>query len=80
MIERGIAPSERSDDDEEPARTAREHWSPITVTLVGVAITLGLLTLGPGPWLIGGLVPTAYGCAMLIREMQAEKRKRDADE
>lgn len=80
MIERGIAPSDRSDDDEEPARTAREQWSPITVTLVGVAITLGLLTLGPGPWLIGGLVPTAYGCAMLIRELRAEKKRDDNEQ
>src|SRR5690606_7967829 len=80
MIERGIAPPQRDDDDEAPTRALRDKSSPITVTLVGVAITLGLLTLGPGPWLIGGLVPTAYGCALLIRDMIGGKKKQEEGE
>src|SRR5690625_3707164 len=59
MIEKGIAP---------PVKVAEDAWrgyrrggtrSGVATTLVGVAITLGLLTIGIGPWLIGGLVPTA---------------------
>ncbi len=81
MIEKGIAPPQRHDDDEEDSGWARkEKASPITITLIGIAITIGLLTLGPGPWIIGGLVPTAYGCALLIREMREEKKKDEGAE
>jgi len=84
MIERGLVPPERDDDDDDDGdyagRAKRDATSPITTTLVGVAITLGLLTLGPGPWLIGGLVPTAYGVALIIRDMIAEKKKQEEGE
>ncbi len=38
----------------------------LITSAVGVAITLGLLTLGIGPWLLGGLVPLFVGLAMLL--------------
>lgn len=79
MIEKGIAPAEW-EQDEAARRFNRDAASPMTVTLVGVALTLGLLTLGVGPWLLGGLVPTAYGCAMLIREMREDAKKKSEDE
>lgn len=79
MIEKGLVPT-----DLEPPEIACEYrrssLSPVGVTLVGIAITLGLLTIGVGPWLIGGLVPTAVGCAMLIQQMIEEsKKKRDGE-
>lgn len=72
LIERGIVPPESEEDEPE---TRGYKASAITITLIGIAVTIGLLTLGPGPWLIGGLVPTAYGCALLIRDIWAKKRE-----
>lgn len=74
MIEKGMVPPDVQDDDE-PHERRTEKSSPITVTLVGVALTLGLLTLGVGPWLLGGLIPTAIGCAMLINQIRKEADK-----
>lgn len=74
MIEKGMVPADFRDEDE-PYDRRHEKASPITVTLVGVALTLGLLTLGIGPWLLGGLIPTAIGCAMLINQMRKESAK-----
>lgn len=71
MIEKGLVPPDfKDDDDADDGRVSKT--SPITVTLVGVALTLGLLTLGVGPWLLGGLIPTAIGCAMLITQMRGD--------
>lgn len=78
MIEKGIVPPDARDED--GAGDRKDKASPITVTLVGVAITLGLLTLGFGPWLLGGLIPTAIGCAMLIGQMRSESAKDDQGE
>jgi hypothetical protein len=41
----------------------------ITVTMIGLAITIGLGTIEhgyPGPWLLGGLVPMFVGIAQVI--------------
>lgn len=79
LIEKGIAPAEWSETEEEqPWRSSRRSStsSGVGVTLVGIAITLGLLTLGIGPWLIGGLVPTAVGCSMIIQQLMEESRKK----
>ena len=79
MIERGLVPPEFEIDEE--ARVYRSYQaSPVAVTLIGVAITLGLLTLGIGPWLIGGLVPTAVGCAMLINQLRNEAAEKAENE
>lgn len=80
MIERGIAPGEWDDEETSGVRRSRGAGSGISVTLVGVAITLGLLTIGIGPWLIGGLVPTAVGCAMIVQQLMDEARQRREDE
>lgn len=81
MIERGLVPPEVEENHDEGGRRTRwENTSSITITLVGIAITLGMLTLGSGPWLIAGLVPTAYGCAMLIRDLQARKEEKEKKE
>ena len=74
MIERGLVPPEPDSDDDGCAASGPSRTSPVTLTLVGIAITLGLLTIGIGPWLIGGLVPTAIGCGMLINQMLKESR------
>lgn len=78
MIEKGIVPPDWAREDVASQVFRHTQSSPIVVTLIGVALTLGLLTIGIGPWLIGGLVPTAIGCGMLIHQMikeSEEKRK-----
>lgn len=76
MIAQGIKP-----DDWEPItrHIQPKGSSPIVVTLVGIAITIGLSTIGIGPWLIGGLVPTAIGCAMLIGQILEERKGNKED-
>lgn len=80
MIERGIAPEDWTAEGPEGRTRPRGGNSGIAVTLVGVAITLGLLTIGIGPWLIGGLVPTAVGCAMLIQQLTDGNRGKRSDD
>lgn len=80
MIEKGIVPPDWEGEGAVNRSEASQRTSPITVTLVGIALTLGLLTLGFGPWLIGGLVPTAVGCAMLINQMMQESKAKKRDE
>jgi len=36
--------------------------------------------MGIGPWLIGGLVPTAIGCGMLINQILKESREKKGGE
>lgn len=67
------APSCGSDDLESPQRALRKG---ITVTAIGLALTLGLGSIGflayddgqfhPGPWLLGGLIPLFIGIAQII--------------
>lgn len=79
MIQQGLVP-------EDLDRKFTREWkastgSAVTLTLIGIAITIGLLTLGIGPWLIGGLVPTAIGCGLLISQLLNEsKAKKDTKE
>lgn len=79
MIEKGIVPEDVSEEAVQELTASKGSGAgPITVTLVGIAITIGLLTIGVGPWLIGGLVPTAIGCAMLIQQIiEDSKNRRD---
>lgn len=67
MIEQGMLPPdwerERTETSPRSARTAG-----VMVLLVGTAITLGLSTIGFGPWLIGGLVPMAVGAGLLLSQ------------
>ncbi len=72
MIQQGMVPEDLE------SKFARE-WkastgSAVTITLIGIAITIGLLTIGIGPWLIGGLVPTAIGCGLLISQLLGESK------
>lgn len=80
MIEKGIAPPVSAREDGWGSYRGGGTRSGVTTTLVGVAITLGLLTIGKGPWLIGGLVPTAVGCAMIIQQLADDKKRKRGDD
>jgi len=79
MIEKGLIPPDWEKEDDGPHINLQGHGGPVVVTLVGVAITLGLLTIGIGPWLLGGLIPTAIGCALLINQMIKESKESKQD-
>lgn len=53
-----------ADDPEQQAKRALA--TSLTTTLIGVAITIGLLTLGIGPWLLAGLIPIFVGLSMIL--------------
>lgn len=80
MIEKGIAPPVRVDGEGWSGYRRGGVRSGVTTTLVGVAITLGLLSIGIGPWLIGGLVPTAIGCATIIQQLMEDSKKKRGDD
>lgn len=84
MIERGMVPQEL-EKKRYPFEWKAAEWksspsSAVTVTLIGVAITIGLATIGIGPWLIGGLIPTAIGCGLLIGQLLAEAKGKRKDQ
>lgn len=41
----------------------------VTVGLMGLALTIGLATLGLGPWLLYGLIPFFLGLAMILASL-----------
>jgi hypothetical protein len=41
------------------------RWG-VVITALGLALSCGLLTLGIGPWMLAGLLPTAFGISLLI--------------
>ncbi len=52
-------------------------WAGLITTMVGLALFLGLATLGTGPWLLGGLIPLFVGLGMvLIYFVGGERRKK----
>ena len=46
--------------------SGRMHKRGIVLTAIGTALTLGLLTLGIGPWLVGGFLPLFTGLAFIF--------------
>ncbi len=68
LAQRGFDPADlqpwsRLDRNGSPERQLR---SGIITSLVGVALLVGLWTLGTGPWLLGGLIPLAVGIGELL--------------
>lgn len=73
MIEKGIAPPAGEKDSDTPESLLRRG---LVTTLVGLALLIGLGTIGIGPWLLGGLIPMFVGIAYLISYfVSAERRK-----
>jgi CBS domain containing-hemolysin-like protein len=68
MIEKGLVPEALKDLDElrSPASRARTLHSGVITSCIGLALLLGLWTIGFGPWLLGGLIPLAVGIGSII--------------
>lgn len=71
MIEKGITPADINMEQlveaaNKPVNAQRNLTSGIVTTLVGLAILIGLSSIGSGPWLLGGLIPMAVGIGQVI--------------
>lgn len=47
----------------------------LIVGLVGLALTIGLITLGMGPWLLAGLLPLFIGLALVLTSLVLRPEK-----
>lgn len=76
LIKQGLPPEEKRSKEEK-----RKLFSAIgfAVALIGLAISIGLGTLGIGPWLLYGLLPFFTGLAMILASliMKPEKPKKE---
>lgn len=54
----------------------------LPISLVGLAVTIGLLTLGIGPWLLLGLIPLFAGLALVLTSLvlKPAKEKKEYEE
>ncbi|MCY0900585.1 MAG: DUF6249 domain-containing protein [Firmicutes bacterium] len=71
MIHRPVPPTPDSMQQMSPlqARTMNPYArlrSGIITSMVGIALIIGLLTIGVGPWLLGGLIPLAVGLGEIL--------------
>lgn len=41
----------------------------ITISLLGLVLTIGLATIGIGPWLLAGLIPLAIGLSVVLASL-----------
>lgn len=73
MIDKGMFPLEMR-----AASTLLLQRGMITA-MAGLALTVGLGTLGFTPWLLGGLVPMFVGLAMLISYYLGPKEEAEGD-
>ncbi len=92
MIERGLLPDSGQASGKAPRGTSLLRGGLITAA-VGLAVTIGLYTLGYllpppfsavpgriGPWLLPGLIPTAVGFALVASYYLTPQRPEQLDE
>ncbi len=79
LAQLGIPPAEESFLERLERRTPRGIlWAGLITTMVGLALLLGLATLGTGPWLLGGLLPLFVGLGMVLIYFVGGGRKKKA--
>ncbi len=71
MLNKGVAPEvvekiATKGDSDEPTTKLGNLRSGLTLIAVGGALTIGLLFMGVGPWILGGLIPLFLGIARLL--------------
>ena len=63
LIAQGVSPEEQREQ-------GKNHKTVLAIGLVigliGLALTIGLVTLGVGPWLLAGLLPLFVGLAFIL--------------
>ncbi len=55
-------------------------WGGVITAMCGLALLLGLATIGIGPWLLGGLVPLFVGLGMVFIYFAGGGRQRKTDQ
>ena len=73
LAERGLLRPSKVKQNRDSAR-----WGYIFLFL-GIAFTLGMLTLGIGPWLLVGFVPFFFGVALIAIHNSSEKEPEERD-
>lgn len=70
------APAAAGSDQYTPESAQRQLRKGITLTFIGIALTIGLSLIGHhdggwrlGPWLLGGLIPTFVGIAQVVNAL-----------
>ncbi|HBN09014.1 MAG TPA: hypothetical protein DD435_10330 [Cyanobacteria bacterium UBA8530] len=81
LIQHGFDPRTLS----EPSQLSREFDSSrleraLTLTGIGLALTIGLGFIGFGPWLLGGLIPLFIGLSRLLALLISRGSPEKADE
>lgn len=67
MIAQGLSLEEKMQQQRDQEN--RHKWllaAGLILGLLGLALTIGLLTLGMGPWLLAGLLPLFVGLALIL--------------
>ena len=68
MIEKHMMPEDLKEPSDylTPYSRARTLHNGVITTGIGLALLVGLGSMGRGPWLLGGLIPLAVGLGHLI--------------
>lgn len=79
MIEKGLAPDSLKEMAELPMHipTSRSLTHGVVTAAIGLALLLGLGTIGWGPWLLGGLIPLAVGIGIVISYLITPGKSKD---
>lgn len=82
MIEKGLAPHDLQEIEHYPQRRSRQRIlsDGIITTAVGMALLLGLGSIGMGPWLLGGLIPVAVGIGNIITYVATSDEDKKSDQ
>ncbi len=74
-IARGLPLKERSAEQSLKEKNQLLLAIGLINALVGLALTLGLATLGLGPWLLAGLIPFFVGLALILTSLVVRPEK-----
>ena len=86
MIEKGMDPSDLTNQEVKNAyaigvvgNRQRMLYSGTITTFIGVALLIGLGSMGRGQLLLGGLIPLAVGLGQLIFYVATQPKQHDAN-
>lgn len=76
LIAQGLTPQQKKSAEEKGKLLLAAG---LILGLVGLAITIGLMTIGVGPWLLIGLLPLFIGLALVLAALVLRPEKAKAD-
>lgn len=72
LIAQGLPPEDKPENREKHKAILAMG---LIVGLLGLALSIGLLTLGMGPWLLAGLIPLFSGLALVLVSLVLQPSK-----